>query len=199
MRCGEALGLGWADVDFNGSRLSVRRSASVIEDKDAGKVIVLGTPKSGKARTIDLDLGTLAALKVHKAAQGMLALALARDDAYVLPNLDSTVRRPERFSRRFVAAVVAARRALGEDKLSKIRRRDLRHMHATLLLRDGEAVKVVSEWLGQANAMITLGVYTQVMPGMQAEVAARFGALLSGTAKLGTRYQSGITGGVAGG
>jgi len=182
MRRGEALGLRWADVDFEGSRLSVRRSVSVIKQQDAGKVIVVGKPKSGKARTIDLDPQTLAALKAHKAARGTLALAFARDDAYVLGNLDGSVRHPERFSRRFVSAVVSARKALGEDKISRIRLHDLRHTHATLLLRDGVPIKVVSERLGHANAMITLGVYAHVMPGMQAEAAAKFGALLSGRA-----------------
>jgi integrase len=182
MRRGESLGLRWGDVDFDGSRLSVRRSATVVKHKGAGEEIIIGTPKSGKARTVDLDPQILAALKAHKAAAGTLALALARDDAYVLGNLDGSVRHPERFSRRFVAAVVTARKALGEDVLSKIRLHDLRHTHATLLLRDGEAVKVVSERLGHANAMITLGVYAHVMPGMQAGAAARFGALLAGGA-----------------
>ena len=182
MRRGEALGLRWGDVDIDGSRLSVRRSATVVKHKGAGEQILLGHPKSGKARTVDLDPGTLAALKAHKAAQGTLALALARDDAYVLATLDGSVRHPERFSRRFVAAVVATRKAVGEDKLSKIRLHDLRHTHATLLLQDGEAVKVVSERLGHANAMITLSVYAHVMPGMQASAAARFGALLAGGA-----------------
>jgi integrase len=32
-------------------------------------------------------------------------------------------------------------------------------------LQDGEAVKVVSERLGHANAMITLGVYAHVITG----------------------------------
>ena len=182
MRRGEALGLRWGDVDFEGSRLSVRRSATVVKRKGEGELIIVGTPKSGKARTVDLDPGTLATLKAHKAARGTLALALARDDAYVLANLDGTVRHPERFSRRFVAAVVSARKTLGEDHLSKIRLHDLRHTHATLLLRDGVPIKVVSERLGHANAMITLGVYAHVMPGMQAEAAAKFGALLSGRA-----------------
>jgi integrase len=196
MRRGEALGLRWADVDFDGSRLSVRRSVSVIKREGAGKVIVVGTPKSGKARTIDLDSATLATLKAHKAARGTLALALARDDAYVLGNLDGSAWHAERFSRRFGVANDTARKALGEDKLSKIRLHDLRHTHATLMLQAGEAVKVVSERLGHASVMITLGTYAHVMPGMQAGAAARFGALLSG--ESGSKYQGGITGGVLG-
>jgi len=182
MRRGEALGLRWADVDVDGSRLSVRRSATVVKHKGAGEELIVGPPKSGKARTVDLDPGTLAALKAHKATMGTLSLALARDDAYVLANLDGSVRHPERFSRRFVASVVAARKELGEDALSKIRLHDLRHTHATLLLAAGIPVKVVSERLGHATAMITLGIYAHVMPGMQAEAAAKFGALLYGGA-----------------
>jgi len=182
MRRGEALGLRWADVDFESARLSVRRSATVVKHKGQGEELIIGPPKSGRPRTVDVDPGTLAALKAHKVAQGTLALALARDDAYVLANLDGSVRHPERFSRRFVAAVVAARKAVGEDRLSKIRLHDLRHTHATLLLAAGVPVKVVSERLGHASAMITLGIYAHVMPGMQAEAAAKFGALLYGGA-----------------
>jgi len=182
MRRGEALAVRWGDVDFDGARLSVRRSATVIKHKGAGQEIIVGRPKSGRPRTVDVDPGTLAALKAHKVAQGMISLALARDDAYVLANIDGELRHPDGFSKRFVAAVVAARKGLGEEVLSRIRLHDLRHTHATLLLAAGIPVKVVSERLGHANAMITLGVYAHVMPGMQAEAAAKFGALLSGGA-----------------
>lgn len=180
MRRGEAIGLRWADVDFDGSRLSVRRSVTVVKHKGEGEEIVIGSPKGGRSRTVDLDPGTLAALRSHKVSQGMLSLALARDAAYVLSNLEGGPRHPERFSRRFVAAVVATREAVGEDTLSKIRLHDLRHTHATLLLAAGIPVKVVSERLGHASSMITLGTYAHVMPGMQAEAAAKYGALLSG-------------------
>lgn len=78
--------------------------------------------------------------------------------------------------------MIAARKSLGEDQLPTIRLHDLRHTHATLLLAAGVLVKVVSERGGHASAMITLGVYAHVMPGMQAEAAATFGALLSGEA-----------------
>ena len=40
-------------------------------------------------------------------------------------------------------------------------------------------VKVVSERLGHASATITLGIYADVMPGMQAQAAAKFGALIA--------------------
>jgi len=47
--------------------------------------------------------------------------------------------------------------------------RDLRHAHATQLLRAGVHPKVVSTRLGHASIGITLDTYSHVMPGMQEE------------------------------
>ena len=44
---------------------------------------------------------------------------------------------------------------------------DLRHTHATQLLRAGVNAKVVSERLGHANVSITLNTYAHVLPDMQ--------------------------------
>jgi integrase len=56
---------------------------------------------------------------------------------------------------------------------------DLRHTHATIMLKAGVPVKVVSERLGHANAAFTMSVYQHVLPGMQAEAAAVFAKLLN--------------------
>lgn len=55
------------------------------------------------------------------------------------------------------------------------------HTHATLLLRAGVPVKVVSERLGHASPGFTLNVYQHVLPGMQAEAAEVFERLLDAT------------------
>ena len=55
---------------------------------------------------------------------------------------------------------------------------DLRHTHATLLLKAGVPVKVVSERLGHANVAFTMSIYQHVLPGMQAEAAATFAGLI---------------------
>ena len=47
----------------------------------------------------------------------------------------------------------------------------LRHTHATLLLKEGVNVKVVSERLGHANIGITLDTYAHVLPSMQQHAA----------------------------
>ncbi|MDX6307176.1 MAG: hypothetical protein QOI06_222 [Nocardioidaceae bacterium] len=182
MRRGEALSLRWSDVDWNAGRVSVQRALSLIRNKGEGEQLLIGPPKAGRPRVVDLDPGTVAALKAHRAARGAIALSLARDDAYVLGNLDGSPRHPERFSRSFTTCVAAARRDRGEDTLPAIRLHDVRHTHASLLLRAGTPVKVVSERLGHANPTITLGTYAHVMPGMQREAADRFAALLQGGA-----------------
>ena len=179
MRRSEALALRWGDVDLDGRRLAIRRGATVVKNKGEGQQVLVRTPKSGRPRTVDLDEQTVAMLRAHKSARGSLSLTLARDDAFVLGDVNGRVRHPERFSRRWETAVRQARMASG-DALPAIRLHDLRHTHATLLLAAGVPVKVVSERLGHANATITLGVYAHVMPGMQAEAAARFAALMAG-------------------
>jgi integrase len=135
---------------------------------------------AGAARDVDLDAGTVAALRAYRAVRGSVALDLVRDTALVLGTLDGNHRHPERFSRLFVEQQLQARKAVGEELLPVIRLRDLRHTHATLLLAAGEPVKVVSERLGHASATITLTVYQHVHPGMGREAAARFAALLDG-------------------
>jgi len=180
MRRGEVLALRWRDVDLDAGRLAVRRSVVVVKDKGAGQRLVEGPTKTRQARVVDLDAGTVAALRAYRAVRGGLALDLVRETALVLSNLDGAHRHPERFSRRFAGQLAGARTALGEDGLPVIRLHDLRHTHATLLLADGVPVKVVSERLGHASATITLTVYQHVHPGMGREAADRFAALLEG-------------------
>ena len=122
----------------------------------------------------------MAVLRAYRTARGRLALDLVRDSALVLSNLDGSHRHPERFSRRFAGQIARARKGLGEERLPVIRLHDLRHTHATLLLADGVPVKVVSERLGHASAMIMLAVYQHVHPGMGREAAERFARLLDG-------------------
>ncbi len=55
--------------------------------------------------------------------------------------------------------------------LPRIRFHDLRHTHATHLLRAGVHSKVTQERLGHSTNRITMDTYSHVLPGMQAEAA----------------------------
>ncbi len=62
--------------------------------------------------------------------------------------------------------------------LPVIRFHDLRHSHATLLIKQGIPVKVVSERLGHATTAFTIETYQHVLPGMQSDAACFFGQLI---------------------
>ena len=58
--------------------------------------------------------------------------------------------------------------------LRGIRFHDLRHTHATLMLRQGVNIKALQERLGHSTIPTTLDVYAHVTAGMQKEAALRF-------------------------
>jgi integrase len=60
-----------------------------------------------------------------------------------------------------------------EIGLPRITIRQLRHSHATALLRAGAHPKVVQERLGHSSIRVTLDVYSAVLPNMQREAVER--------------------------
>ena len=62
--------------------------------------------------------------------------------------------------------------------LQPIRFHDLRHTHASQLLKQGVHPKVVSERLGHSNIGITLDTYSHILPGIQEEAVRKLDVLL---------------------
>lgn len=54
------------------------------------------------------------------------------------------------------------------------------HTHATIALRAGVPVKVISERLGHETPAFTMAQYAHVIPGMQAEAASQVADLVRG-------------------
>ena len=118
---------------------------------------------------VDLNRATVKALAAHRDALAEAHPVKGGDLVFgVKPEVPI---HPERVSRTFD-------RLVAKHELPKIRFHDLRHTHATLLLKAGIPAKVVSERLGHATPGFTLNVYQHVLPGMQAEAAEVFGELL---------------------
>lgn len=63
--------------------------------------------------------------------------------------------------------------------MKPIRFHDLRHTHATILLRKRVHPKVVAERLGHSSVKITLDTYSHVLPDTQAEAVKALEDLLS--------------------
>ncbi|MGG1067603.1 tyrosine-type recombinase/integrase [Brevibacillus parabrevis] len=66
------------------------------------------------------------------------------------------------------------RRVSEKANVPLIRFHNTRHTHATILLKLGEHVKIVSERLGHSNAAMTMNVYSHVTSDMQKEAAKKF-------------------------
>lgn len=171
MRRGEILGLRWSDVDFDEARLAVRQALISV----AYEVQLSDVKTDTGRRTIDLDEGTVAILRRWKKEQTEERLAAEKytnqDQVFCRP--DGTWLHPDLFSKTFD-------RMVAKSGLPPISLHDLRHTHATLMLRAGVKVKVVSERLGHSSPAFTMSVYQHVLPGMQAEAAALFAKQVSG-------------------
>lgn len=166
VRRSELVGLRWRDLDLDRHRLSITRTIVAVNGRmhgSNGKTITA-------ARTIDLDERTVAVLTRwrddHAARFGCVEPdhgLLVRDDHHPI--------NPQSISQCFD-------RAVHRSRLPRLTLHGLRHTHATLLLKAGVPLKVVSERLGHATPAFTMATYQHVLPGMQAEAAATFAALL---------------------
>jgi integrase len=187
-RRGELLALKWADVDSASSSIRIRASAGMVEN-----VRIEGTTKSGRERRVSLDEQTIAALREHRKRQmdqQVLAGPAWEDSGLVFTTGLGRPVYPTSVYARLVRAVSdynAANGAKAKEKqgppLSRSRFHDLRHVHATLLLKAGVPVHVVAARLGHADPSITLRVYAHVIPEQAAEVADRFAALMDAGAE----------------
>src|SRR5680860_740229 len=170
MRRGEILGLRWSDVDLDNGVLCVRQALS----KTQAEGIVFREPKTAKSRrTLALMHMTVDALKEHRKWQTEERLRLGpvfEDHGLVCAKEDGRPWHPESFT--------SAGRILCRDTGVTVRFHDLRHTHATQLLRGGIHPKVVSERLGHSTIALTLDTYSHVLPGMQEEAAGKLDAIL---------------------
>ena len=108
--------------------------------------------------------------QIVQEAERTLIGAGYKDTDLVFPKPDGSPWNPSQFSSDFSRLV--RRHGL------TVRFHDVRHTHASQLLKAGVPVKVVSERLGHATASITLDVYSHVLPGMQADAVAKIDAAL---------------------
>jgi len=170
MRLGEILALKWPDIDFESRECQVVRS---LQQTDTG--LSFKTPKTRRSRrSVLLPQLAITALKAHRAQQNRKRLLMGpgyQDLDLVFARSDGSMWPPVQFSSDF-------RRLIRRRGQPAIRFHDLRHTHASQLLKAGVPVKVVSERLGHATASITLDVYSHVLPGMQAEAVAKIDAAL---------------------
>jgi integrase len=171
---GEALGLRWSDVDLDNRRVSITQQYTMV-----GAVPTMLPVKSDRSRrVVDLDPVTVDLLRRHRIGQAEHRLAIG--EAYdpdgfglVFAKPDGSPHHPKRVSARFGRRVARA-------EVPDLRLHDVRHTAASIMLAPGEQPRVVQERLGHSTVAFTLARYQKVLPGAQAEAAARDAQLLDG-------------------
>ena len=170
MRLGELLGLRWCDVDLDTGYLSVVQALY----KRCG-VCMMVEPKSSYSRLrIALPPSLTLLLREYGTKQEgqkiLLGKPLTGDDL-VFAHPDGAPLDPGTVGHTFSDVLKKA-------GIPHIRFHDLRHTHATLMLKSAVHPKVVSERLGHASVAFTLDTYSHVVPGLQEAAAERFDKIL---------------------
>ncbi len=173
MRQGELLGLRWSDIDFLLGTASIQQTIYRL-----GSTILFKEPKTARGRrSVALPAPLIDTLREHKQRQAEMQRVLGSE----YQDLDLAFCQPN--GKPLHAHNIAQRdfrQVIKRAGLPRIRFHDLRHTHATHLLRAGVHPKVVQERLGHSTPAFTLAIYSHVLPGMQEEAAKAVTARLLG-------------------
>lgn len=161
MRRGEAVGLKWADLRTDAKTITIRRAICIVDRKR-----YVSTPKSAQGRALALDKDTIAVLRRHRSAQARACKAAGRSAPgpldWMFQGADGDHLSPNALTHRF-------QRLVERIGLPKIRLHDLRHTHASHLILSGANIKAVQERLGHTDIVLTLNIYSHLLPTTQRE------------------------------
>ncbi len=175
-RRGEVLGLLWSDVDLDSATAAIGHQVTLVETR----VVMKELPKTKRGHVIRLDTGTVAMLRAHRKAQNEERLLVGPgfvDQGLVFCRPDGSPYHPDRFSLEFKRNQAYFNRDHADDPLPELTLHGLRHTWATLALRAGIDIKIVSERLNHSSTHVTREIYTHVTPPMQTDAAERVAAL----------------------
>jgi integrase len=171
MRRGEVCGLRAADLELDKSRLHVRQQLTALN----GALIFSERTKTDHGRrTIDLDAGTVAALRAHRARQAETRLMLGggyQDHDLVFASVDGSPLSP-------AAVAKAFDRRIAQSGAPRIRFHDLRHSHVAHLIAAGEQPLLIARRLGHASASFTMDRYGHLFEQAGSQAASAVAAMV---------------------
>jgi integrase len=172
MRRGEVLGLTWRIIDFDGARLTVTQTVTapdyelIISDVKSAHRLRTIHPIRALSRFCTCG-GRGSSRRTCRRASGPTTQNSCSLDPTAIHSTPTTS--PEHSSDSSPSWTFP-----GSESTTCA-------THATLLLKAGVPIKVVSERLGHASVAFTMQVYQHVLPGIQADAAATFSDIVFGT------------------
>ena len=165
MRRSELLGLRWKDVDD----LNVYVT-QVLHHNKGGEIVIEEPKTKHSKRRLDIDPST--ALELLKYRQWKESNnGVCGDNDLIFMDLDGKLFSPSSVYRTF-------KNTLAQLSIEDVRFHDLRHTHASLMLKQNTNPKIIQERLGHSSIMITMDTYGHLMPNMQKDAVLNFADLL---------------------
>ncbi len=165
IRRGEALGLQWSDIDFDRSRISIRRSIT-----NAG----LSTPKSGSGRIVGMTAGLAEELfdLLTSRRREQLSKGWPEIPSWLFCSETGSPPDPSNVER----AWRRVRRRAQKLGVRPLKLHCARHTWATFALHAGRNIRWVADQLGHADPALTLRVYAHAMRNEETDLSfAEFG------------------------
>lgn len=171
LRVGELCGLKWQDIDLENGYINV--NSQIIFDRETKQLVYTSLLKT---ETSERRISIPSLLINHLKSISDSEKPLKSD--FVVKNRNGLISNPRNLSMDFTKRIakyeksIEEREACGNDttnymQLKRITFHGLRHTHATLLILNGENIKVVSDRLGHKDINTTLNDYTHVMNEMK--------------------------------
>ncbi|WP_061313707.1 site-specific integrase [Clostridium botulinum] len=172
LRVGELCGLRWGNINLDNGYLTVKNQ--VIYDRES-KVLVFSEILKTHTSYREISLPNI--LIDHlKAIKGD-----SDSNNFVILSREGLMCNPRNLSMNFTKSISKYRKPIEEIsqkvaknnymQLKQITFHGLRHTHATLLILNGENIKVVSDRLGHKDIATTLNTYTHIMEDMKNNTA----------------------------
>jgi integrase len=173
LRVGELAALQWKHIDIASGFLKVEQSAVKVNNYKSGgqkQSVTIQQPKTKKSiRKVPLPLDVIRVLRTLQAKQREFKgnVIDISGEEFVFSWPDGKMVTPSYLSKHF-------KRLATKHKLNKnIHFHCLRHSYASMLLANGEEMKIVQENLGHSDIRITSNIYTHVIDEMKTRSAER--------------------------
>ena len=170
LRRGELLGLQWGDIDWEKNQVHIIRNRVVVN----GKSVVKEPKTANSTRILDAPEMLMKKLRAHrgKCIENRMRLGTGYTVTdYIIVHPDGRPIYPEYLSQMFTKLQISA-------GLPQCRFHDLRHLCASIMVRQGVNVKVAQERLGHKDITTTMNIYSHVLPSSAKEAAEKIGQMI---------------------